>query len=188
MLASDDGSIPMLRHEDAPLGAAYFVWRPTLGLNSLFGLPAHPLLVHGAVVLVPLAVIGFVGTGWRPIWRQQWGPVILVLAATGWAFAFLATRSGDPLEEHVRNVAAAAGRPRPRFGDHPELGNTAALLSFFFAAAVGLWFALDRWVPLARRSRFVATGSYVGVTAVGLLALGWILQAGHTGAQLVWGK
>ena len=27
-------------------------------IENLFGLPAHPLIVHGAVVLVPLAAIG----------------------------------------------------------------------------------------------------------------------------------
>lgn len=36
-------------------------------LESLFGLPAHPLLVHGAVVLVPPAAIG----------------TILIVASTG---------------------------------------------------------------------------------------------------------
>ena len=156
-------------------------------LDSIVGLPAHPLLVHGAVVLVPLAVIGFIAVGWRDSWRQRYVLPLAVMAVAGWALAFLATQSGEPMEEHVRQFASAAGEPRPRFGEHPELGDTAALLSFGFAIAVSGVFALERWVPSARSSRKAMAGAYVVTTVIGLVALLWMVRAGHTGAELVWG-
>ena len=157
-------------------------------LNSVFGLPAHPLVVHGAVVLVPLAVLGFLAAGWRPAWWQRYGLLVLGLSIVGWALAFLASQSGEPLEEHVRNVAAAAGQPRPRFGDHPEMGDTAALLSFFFAIGVAATYALDRWVPQARSSSWVPRLAYAATAVAGVVALLWMIRAGHSGAELVWGK
>ena len=35
-------------------------------IQSLFGLPAHPLIAHAAIVLLPLAAIGTVPTRWCP--------------------------------------------------------------------------------------------------------------------------
>lgn len=158
-----------------------------LELESIAGLPAHPLLVHGAVVLVPLAVLGFIAVGWRDAWRQRYLLPVVLVAVAGWALAFLATQSGEPMEEHVRSLAAAAGEPRPRFGEHPDLGETAGILSFLFMLSVGGVFALGQWVPAAKSSRRVMLGAYAVGTLVGLAALFWMIRAGHTGAKLAWG-
>jgi hypothetical protein len=40
--------------------------------DKVYGLPAHPLLVHAAVVLVPLAAVALVTTGWRETWRRAY--------------------------------------------------------------------------------------------------------------------
>lgn len=41
-------------------------------LNNLFGLPAHPLLVHLPVVMVPLAAIGALVLAIRPrFWSRE---------------------------------------------------------------------------------------------------------------------
>ncbi len=42
-------------------------------MDELFGLPAHPLLVHAAVVLVPLAAIGVVLIAFWPAARARLG-------------------------------------------------------------------------------------------------------------------
>ncbi len=156
-------------------------------LESIAGLPVHPLVVHGAVVLVPLAVIGFIVSGWKESWRARYLLPVVLVAAAGWAFAFLASQSGEPMEEHVRSLAAAAGEPRPRFGEHPDLGETAALLSFAFMLAAGGVFALGQWVPAAKSSRRVMLAAYGAATLVGLVTLLWMVRAGHTGAELAWG-
>lgn len=156
-------------------------------LESLAGLPAHPLLVHGAVVLVPLAILGFIAVGWRDAWRERYLLPVLLVAGAGWLLAFLASQSGEPMEEHVRSLAVAAGEPRPRFGEHPDLGNTAAVLSFAFMLAVGGVFALGQWAPAARSSRRAMLGAYAVSTLIGVVALVWMVRAGHSGAKLAWG-
>lgn len=52
----------------------------------LGGLPLHPLVVHGVVVLLPLAAIGMIVTGFVTRWRNSFQWVILggsVLGAIG---------------------------------------------------------------------------------------------------------
>jgi hypothetical protein len=49
-------------------------------INTIFGLPAHPLLVHIPVALIPLCAIGAVVIAISPRWRQRIGWVVVVLA------------------------------------------------------------------------------------------------------------
>ena len=86
--------------------------------DTVFGLPAHPLLVHAAVVLVPLAALALIATGWHEAWRRAYLLPITLLAVGGAGFSFLAKQSGESLQQSVR----AAGK---RVGDHPEQGDTA---------------------------------------------------------------
>ncbi|MCB9482719.1 MAG: hypothetical protein H6675_01805 [Dehalococcoidia bacterium] len=53
-------------------------------ISSIAGLPAHPLVVHGAVVLVPLAAVALIAIGWRKDWRKHYSlPVALIAWAGG---------------------------------------------------------------------------------------------------------
>ena len=38
------------------------------------GLPAHPLLVHGPIVLIPLVALSGIAMIIRPVWRITLGP------------------------------------------------------------------------------------------------------------------
>lgn len=156
-----------------------------LAFSSVFGLPGHPLLVHAAVVLVPLAAIAHVATGWRASWRRALALPVALLGIGGAAFAWAAKASGEPLEDAVKRAAQAAGQ-RVRFGDHPEQGDAA----FFWALLLGLGVAafavlayverrraLPRWAPLA---------AWAGVAVVAVVATATMTIAGHSGAQLVW--
>ena len=64
------------------------------------GVPLHPLIVHAAVVFVPLAAIAaiaFVVPNWR--WAARW-PALLTVAAAA-ASVQLAAMTGDSLKEKV---------------------------------------------------------------------------------------
>lgn len=156
-----------------------------LALDTLAGLPAHPLLVHAAVVLVPLAAIGLAATGWKPAWRKAYSLPVALIALAGAVFAFLAKESGEPVEHAVKRAAEAAGT-RARFGDHPEQGDTAFVFAFLFAlAAVGFW-AVDRYGQRRNFPAWAPTVAYAAAVLVGAVALITMTVAGHSGAQLVW--
>ncbi|MSQ36618.1 MAG: hypothetical protein EXR63_05725 [Dehalococcoidia bacterium] len=152
----------------------------SLDISTVTGLPAYPPLVDAAVMLAPLAVVGLVVTGWRASWRRTFGPVVLALAAGGALAAWLATLSGGPLERQLREVARAAGEPRPRFGDQ------AALRAVTFAVTALLFVVVDRWGPRLRLPGWAARGSYAVSVLVGSGTVFAIVRAGHTGAALAW--
>ena len=52
-------------------------------LVTIFGIPAHPLLVHAVVVLLPLAAVCAAALAVRPSWRQRYAwPAELDLMAS----------------------------------------------------------------------------------------------------------
>lgn len=154
-------------------------------LFTIADLPAHPLVVHGAVVLVPLAAVYHVATGWRPAWRRVSALPAAALGIAAAVFAWLAKVSGEPLEDSVKEAARAAGQ-RARFGDHPEQGDAAfawaamlglALAGFAVLALIERKRALPGWAPLA---------AWAAAGIIGAVAIAAMTIAGHSGAELVW--
>src|SRR4051812_23820694 len=72
-----------------------------MDINDIGGLPAHPLLVHLPVVLVPLATVGALLMLLRPSWRRVYELPTAVLAVLGALATQLAIGSGESLEHRV---------------------------------------------------------------------------------------
>jgi hypothetical protein len=71
---------------------------------SINGLPLHPLVVHAAVVFVPLAalaVLAFVVPRWR--WAARWPALVGAVLAAG--SVQLAAMTGDSLQRQVGRSA-----------------------------------------------------------------------------------
>ena len=153
--------------------------------DKIGGLPTHPLIVHFVVILLPLAAIAFIGTGWKAEWRRQYSLAVALLAIGALVAAFIATETGDMLKDRIRDAARAAGT-RADFGDHPDDGELARNVAILFAlVAAGFWavvqwgeqLKLPSWAPMA----LYAIGSIVGVVAIIT-----VISAGHSGSALVW--
>lgn len=156
-----------------------------LEISTLAGLPAHALLVHAAVILVPLAALALVATGWKASWRKAYSLPIAILAVAGAVFAFLAKESGEPLEDAVKRAASAAGESA-RFGEHPEQGDTAFVFALLFAlTAVAVW-AVDRYQVRFSLPKWSGIAAYVVALIPAAVALTTMVIAGHSGAALVW--
>lgn len=154
-------------------------------LENLFGLPAHPLVVHLAVVMVPLAAVGAVLLAIRPAWIDRYGWWVVGFSGVGAIGAILAAGSGEALEERVDETEALER--------HAELGETARLVSVVFFLVV-LAVVLGRWW-LRRRARGHSAGLSRNLTIVmsaalvvaGAAATYTIVEAGHQGAKVTWG-
>ena len=85
-------------------------------MTTLNGLPAHALLVHAVVILVPLTAVLLVLTALWPAARQRLGIANAVLAAVTLAAVPLTTGAGDWLEHHVQRSALVS--------EHTHLGDT----------------------------------------------------------------
>ena len=160
------------------------------GLNvKIFGVPAHPLLVHAAVVLVPLAALALIATGWREAWRRIYYLPIALLAVVGAVSTFFAKQTGEGLVDTVRN----AGK---RVGEHPEQGDSAFVFSALFAMACVALYVYHAygerirerigWTDRFRLPFNEHATLYVASIPIAALAIFTMIIAGHSGAQLVW--
>ncbi|ARP73015.1 hypothetical protein LK07_28150 [Streptomyces pluripotens] len=149
-------------------------------MSLVNGLPAHVLLVHVVVVLVPLTALALVAGALWPSAARRLGLLLPVLAFVALVSVPLTTEAGDWLERHVENDALVRR--------HAELGDGLlpwALGLFVLAALVwwaarrgaaetgsgqggGLrWSALPVRIVVAVLSVAVAAGAVVDVYRVG---------------------
>ena len=159
--------------------------------NSILGLPAHPLIVHAVVVLVPLAALlvgaSAVSTRLRH-WARYATPLVSLVAL---AMVPLASETGEGLERSVPHSALVE--------QHAELADSLLpLMIGVTAVAIVQWWLHRRSLVAGDRaasdgtagglSRQRALGVVVAVVAL-LVSVGTLVQVGrigHSGAKAVW--
>ncbi len=72
---------------------------------DIFGLPAHPLIVHATVVMVPLAATAVALHAFVPRARVRLGLVTVAFAVLATALVPLSTSSGEQLQKDLGNNA-----------------------------------------------------------------------------------
>ena len=157
-------------------------------MTEIFGLPAHPLMVHVPVVLIPLALVGVVLMLARPALQRALLIPVAVLAGVGAIGAILASNSGEWLIERVKES--------PGLHEHGELGEMARNLSILFAGALFVWalrqLVIERnWLsgtplPKLLAPKWIAVTATVGALLFGSLATARTVRAGHSGAKAAW--
>lgn len=137
----------------------------------VFGIPAHPLIIHAVVVLLPLGALGMIAMILIPPFRgkvQKYFVVGTLIIATG--SAFLATQSGKTLNL-VNSVSEY----------HQEWGTR----TLYAALALTVLSALWLWLDTKSQSIYkVITG--ILVVIVSLTAITATVLAGHSGTESVW--
>jgi uncharacterized membrane protein len=161
-------------------------------LGDLFGLPAHPLLVHIPVALIPLCALGAIVIVASASWRRRIGWVVVVLAGVAAVASQLAASSGEEFEEALDKESELIHR-------HAELGETFVWFAIAFFVAL---LAFMIWDTMQRRAsagagesdtkesvgRTVALILSIVVVITGLGASYRIYQVGHSGAKAVWSE
>jgi hypothetical protein len=158
-------------------------------LVSVFGLPAHPLVVHAAVVLVPLAAFALIAVGWNAKWRRRYYLPIMLVSLAGAAGTFLAQQTGGSLKRTLRE----AGK---RVGNHPQQGQTAFIFAILLAGVCIALYVHDEYGDRLR-TRFGFGDRYrlpidehivlyVVAVPIAAVAIATMILAGHSGATLVW--
>ncbi len=141
------------------------------------GLPVHPLVVHAAVVFIPMAALGVLLMAVWPRFGARFGWIVWALAFVATGAAFVAKESGEALEDIVGE---------PGF-DHAELGDKMPFFAgVLFLVAFVLWLVQRSYV---KRDG----GGKAGIVIVGLIAavvavftLYWVYAVGDSGAKSVW--
>ncbi|MGI5213271.1 DUF2231 domain-containing protein [Plantactinospora sp. CA-290183] len=152
--------------------------------REFMGLPAHALLVHAAVVFIPL--LALVGSGYAllPRFRARldWAAAALAVAAP--MAALFAKLSGDELRE----VLIAKSYPPEiiaKIDEHQAYGD----LAFWWSLGLGL-VTLLLVVLTARRGRTLPGWLTPVLSAVivvlAAVSLWYVYLTGDSGAQVVW--
>jgi len=162
--------------------------------SDILGIPAHPLWVHGAVVMVPLLALFSVVYAFVPRWRAKTGWLVAGLAVIAPLAALAAKLSGDKF------LASryAAGAPAAIL-NHRSLGTTTFWLTLALGLATGLLLmAIGGRLSSADRTpggsgkpspvNWLRTGSQVVVLVLAALTAFYVVRTGDTGATNVWGR
>lgn len=143
-------------------------------MESLFytisGLPVHALVVHFAVVILPLAAAAFIAMVYMPKLKSKYSFITVVAIIIGSGAAYVAKESGEALAEHIGNPIK-----------HSNYATILTVAAFALAGASLLWYRSSK----GRLSRVVTPIGHIGVLiALAVLALSFL--TGHTGAEAVW--
>jgi uncharacterized membrane protein len=154
-------------------------------IKTLFGLPAHPLIVHVPIVLIPLVAVGAIAIAVVPRWRARIGWLLVVLAGVALVGVQLAIGSGESLEDHVERSHA--------LHEHTELATSLRPLALFLLVALAALMLLDRRrqrgeaEPGPRMPSWAMPAMSVVVVVASLLSTVRLVQIGHNGARASWG-
>lgn len=173
----------------------------TSPFDQVFGLPLHPLVVHAAVVLLPLAALAVLACVLVPPLRRRFGGLTVALLAAGAGAAFVARLSGEQLAERVERPV-----------EHAFWGGILPWVAIALLVAAAVWWAAG--AAADRRARTASgtgaggttssaaasssTAAGKGASPVGtisggiaailaLVVLGMTVVVGHSGSAAVWG-
>lgn len=145
-------------------------------LLTVFGVPAHPLLIHLPVVFVPLTTLGIVVSALRPRVLEAYGWLVVIAAVIAAAGAIAAKITGRQLFESYGQPEALA--------QHQRWGEITRGLSVLLAVLAATWWWHGR---KAGGSGLLGWVLRVAVVAVAVAALAAVTYTGHLGAESVWG-
>ena len=165
-------------------------------MDQITGLPAHPLLVHIPVAMLPLAALGVVVLLARKAWYERYRWAVLVVAGIGTLGAILAASSGESLERQMR--AKEGAEAVREIHDHAEAGDLARTLAIVFFVVLALYVVLP-WFLDRRNAAAVESGGsgptapswmrpslMVAVAITAIASMVTIVNAGHSGASRAW--
>jgi uncharacterized membrane protein len=145
------------------------------------GLPLHPLVVHAAVVFIPLLIAAVLAYAFVPRVRSRLDWLVVGLAVVAPLTALTAKITGDAFRAREVRRHTASPAVLAKIDHHRLLGTW----TLYVTIALGL---VALALVLVRR-RPVAVSALLVVAALGLSVAGGILVylTGDSAAHIVWG-
>jgi len=145
----------------------------------VFGLPLHPLVVHAAVVFIPLAALGALLVVLMAKVRDRYAGLTVVFGAVAVVAAFAARLTGPLLAEDLGLAGTAL------IARHEVLGSWMPWVTLVLAVALPLHLAARRAARGGAGAWVAVSGGLTLLAAVATLVL--VALTGEAGASAVWG-
>lgn len=148
--------------------------------EGFLGLPLHPLVVHAAVVFVPLLVVASLAYALVPRWRSKVGWAVVALAVIAPLSTFVTRQSGNALANRLY------GTVEGDLADHQNYGT----ITMWVTIALGVLTLALVW---ARRAAGGSSGPAwltgaltVLVVLAAAAAAVYVFLAGDLGTRIHW--
>jgi uncharacterized membrane protein len=152
--------------------------------DQISGLPVHVLVLHAAVVFVPLLALGAIVYGVVPRWRPRTGWAVLLLSIITPVTCFVTRQSG--VQFYQRIFPRSSPRGKEMLNEHMHFGT----LTFWFVLALGI-VTLVSVILTNRRSaslpRAADLGLAVVMVALDAISSYYVFRTGDSGAHVAWG-
>jgi uncharacterized membrane protein len=154
--------------------------------DQMNGLPVHALVLHAAVVFVPLLALGAIVYALVGRWRAKIGWAVALLAVIAPITALVAMLSGDKLHERLLEQGLK-GRGAEIIDEHMGFGTR----TFWFSLALGV-VTLVMILATMRKTGSLPRAATLGLSVV-MVALAaitgyYVFRTGDSGTTAVWGE
>jgi len=166
--------------------------------NTILGIPAHPLLIHAAVVFIPLLIVAAIVYAALPIFRSRIDWAVVALGIIGPIAALFAKLSGQDLKQRLIDRQETSPQLLRLINQHNSFGNS----TFWWTLALGILtlvlfayqFTQGRQptpvtadgTSTVQRARIVRIASTVVMIVLGGVVGYYVYRTGDTGAHMVW--
>lgn len=156
--------------------------------NTILGIPAHPLLIHAAVVFIPLLIAAAIAYAAVPQVRKRIDWAVVALAIVAPFAALFAKLSGQSLKTRLIDKKLVTPQVLQQISVHNSFGNK----TFWWTIVLGVvTLALFAYTVMrgttASPSMVVRVVSTVVMIGLGAIVGYYVFRTGDTGAHIVWG-
>jgi len=153
-------------------------------LEEFMGVPTHPILVHFAVVLIPILAILAIAYAFFPRVRPKTRWAVGLLAVVVPIATLFVKLSGDMLLRRLQNNKQVTPDFMPRLVDHQSLGTFLLYLAILLSiVSLVLIFVL---APGAEPSSGVTLVLRILTVVAAAAAIYYVVRTGDTGGKNAW--
>ncbi|SDT76178.1 DUF2231 domain-containing protein [Actinoplanes derwentensis] len=155
-------------------------------LDQINGLPVHILVLHAAVIFVPLLGLGAIVYGFATAWRPKIGWAVALLAVTAPVAAVITKLSGTEFYNRLLSEESVSPAGKVILDGHMQNGTTTMLLTIALGVVSLVLVALTARNPRAL-PKIADLGLALVLVVLAALSAYYLFETGDSGATAVWG-
>jgi hypothetical protein len=148
-------------------------------VDTFNGLPLHPLVIHAAVIVTPVAALLALALV-RPSWRMRLRWPAAGAVAVAWLIVWLARASGTALQQAIPEQLKGTSVGKA-LDLHIQLADKLNYVLFTLLVVTVLF----AWL-LPKLARPAGAVGAVVIAVLALMVIGLVAQTGEQGAKTVW--